>query len=45
VRGLVVDSEGVVRMAVVEYDEDPGEADPGAAPYCSTCRTDLDEGD
>jgi hypothetical protein len=45
VRGLVVDTEGVLRMVLVEYDEDPGKADPGAAPYCSTCRADLDEGD
>ena len=45
VKGLVVDAAGVLRMALLEYDEDPGKADPGAAPYCSTCRADLDEGD
>ena len=45
VRGLVVAAEGALRMELVEYDEDPGKADPGAAPYWSTCRADLDEGD
>ena len=45
VKGLVVDAEGVLRMALLEYDDDPGTADPGAAPYCSTCRAHLEEGD
>ena len=45
VKGLVVDAEGVLRMGLLEYDDDPGTADPGAAPYCSTCRAHLEEGD
>ena len=39
-RGLARDAEGVLGMASVEYDADPRQADPGAAPYCSTCRAD-----
>jgi len=45
VKGLVVDAEGVLRMALLEYDDDPGTADPGAAPYCSMCRAHLGERD
>jgi hypothetical protein len=44
-RPVTLDANGVLGLAMVEYETDPGQQDPGAAPYCSKCRDDMDPTD
>ena len=39
------DADGVLNLATTEYTSDPGQQDPGAAPYCSECRKKMDKPD
>jgi hypothetical protein len=36
------DQDGFLQLGTAEYTSSPGQDDPGAAPYCSTCRAEMD---
>ena len=43
VRALSKSANGTLNMGTIEHSLDPGQRDPGAAPYCSKCREKLDK--
>ena len=44
-RAQAKDADGFLQLGTVEYTSDSGQADPGAAPYCSKCREEMDKAD